>query len=83
VGITGTGSALARSWLDWGVALQNPVYGCIVVLTRDVPESWKGHVGFYIRHDAEQVYLYGGNQQDEVREWQYPIASILGYRWPS
>lgn len=83
VGIAGTGSALARSWLEWGIALDIPVYGCVAVLTRDEPASWKGHVGFYIGHDVEHVYLYGGNQQEEVREWQYPISSILGYRWPT
>lgn len=25
VGVRGTGSALARSWLDWGVALESPI----------------------------------------------------------
>ncbi|MFM0288121.1 TIGR02594 family protein [Paraburkholderia megapolitana] len=81
-GIRGTGSAVARSWLDWGVALEQPVYGCIVVLTRDDPTSWKGHVGFYLRHDAQDVFLFGGNQLDEVRELAYPLASVLSYRWP-
>lgn len=73
---------MARSWLDWGVALENPIYGCVTVLTRDDPTSWKGHVGFYLRHDEEFVYLLGGNQLDEVRELAYPVASVLGYRWP-
>jgi uncharacterized protein (TIGR02594 family) len=57
VGVRGTASALARSWLDWGIALESPAYGCITVLTRDDPPSWKGHVGFYLRHDADYVYL--------------------------
>jgi uncharacterized protein (TIGR02594 family) len=82
VGIRGTGSALARSWLEWGVSLDNPVYGCIVVLTRDHPTSWKGHVGFYLRHDAEYIYLFGGNQRQEVRELAYARTRVLGYRWP-
>lgn len=81
-GVRGTGSALARSWLDWGTALERPVYGCIVVLTRDDPASWKGHVGFYLRHDAEDIFLFGGNQLDEVRELAYPVTSVLSYRWP-
>ncbi|MFM0643607.1 TIGR02594 family protein [Paraburkholderia bryophila] len=83
VGVDGTRSALARSWLDWGAPLENPVYGCIAVLTRDDPTSWKGHVGFYVRHDAESIYLFGGNQLDEVRELAYSLASVLGYRWPA
>lgn len=81
-GHPGTGSALARSWLEWGRALAYPVRGCIVVLSRDDPASWKGHVGFYLRHDAEAIYLFGGNQLDEVRELAYPITGVLGYRWP-
>ena len=34
VGIAGTRSALARSWLEWGEPLDAPVRGCIVVLYR-------------------------------------------------
>lgn len=82
VGISGTGSALARSWLEWGNAIDTPCYGCVVVLTRDDPASWRGHVGFYLRHDADFIYLLGGNQLDEVGELAYPIHSVLGYRWP-
>ncbi len=83
VGVAGTGSALARSWLTWGRSLANPVPGCIVVLSRDDPSGWKGHVGFYLRSDASHVYLLGGNQLDAVREHSYPASSILGYRWPA
>nr|WP_315191773.1 TIGR02594 family protein [uncultured Albidiferax sp.] len=82
VGISGTGSALARSWLDWGQPLDAPVPGCIVVLTRDNPTGWTGHVGFYLRTEGEQVLLLGGNQLDCVCENSYPLASVLGYRWP-
>ena len=82
VGIAGTGSALARSWLAWGQALDQPRPGCVVVLYRDDPASWKGHVGFYLRHDAGQVHLLGGNQLGAVREHVYPLASVLGWRWP-
>ncbi|UEP32260.1 MULTISPECIES: TIGR02594 family protein [Burkholderia] len=81
-GIRGTGSALARSWLEWGRPLKRPVYGCIAILTRDDPASWKGHVGFYLRHDDEHVHLFGGNQLDEVRELAYPLSEVIGYRWP-
>lgn len=83
VGIPGTGSALARSWLDWGEPLEKPVPGCIAVLSREDPTGWKGHVGFFLRADEEYVYLWGGNQLDEVREHFYPLAAVLSYRWPS
>ena len=82
-GITGTGSALARSWLDWGVPLQTPRPGCITVLSREDPAGWKGHVGFFVRQDDEHVYLLGGNQLDEVRLHFYPRANLLGFRWPA
>jgi len=82
VDITGTNSALARSWLNWGEPLEAPISGCIVVLTREDPASWKGHVGFFLRADEENVYLLGGNQLDKVGEHFYARSSVLGYRWP-
>jgi uncharacterized protein (TIGR02594 family) len=82
-GVSGTASALARSWLDWGEALERPIFGCVTVLWRDDPTSWRGHVGFCLREDEEFVYLLGGNQLEEVREHFYPKATVLGYRWPS
>lgn len=36
-GISGTGSALARSWLEWGTLIEEPVIGCIAVLWRERP----------------------------------------------
>ena len=82
VGIDGTGSALARSWLAWGEPIDSPRYGCITVLYRDDPASWKGHVGFFLRIDGERIHLLGGNQLEQVREHDYPLESVLGYRWP-
>lgn len=82
-GIEGTGSALARSWLEWGEPLSVPRPGCIVVLYRDDPASWKGHVGFFVRTEGDQIYLLGGNQLGQVREQAYPLSEVLGYRWPS
>lgn len=81
-GIAGTASALARSWLDWGDALEQAVPGCIAILWRDDPASWRGHVGFYLREGGQSVYLLGGNQLGQVREHFYPKATVLGYRWP-
>lgn len=83
VGIAGTGSALARSWLDWGIPLEEPVPGCVAVLWREAPDSWKGHVGFFLRRDEERVLLLGGNQLGEVREHHYPLETVLSYRWPA
>ncbi len=81
-GIAGTGNALARSWLDWGQPLDTPVPGCVAVLWREQPDSWRGHVGFFLRQEGEQVLLLGGNQQAAVREYHYALDQVLGYRWP-
>ncbi len=83
VGIAGTASALARSWLDWGDALNEPRPGCITVLWREDPQSWKGHVGFFVRSDGADVLLLGGNQLEAVREHRYARTQVLAYRWPA
>lgn len=83
VGIVGTQSALARSWLEWGDVLAEPVPGCIAVLSREDPAGWKGNVGFFLRADDVHVHLLGGNQLAQVREHFYPKASVLSYRWPT
>ncbi|MBU2533005.1 MAG: TIGR02594 family protein, partial [Alphaproteobacteria bacterium] len=43
-GLAGTGSLLARSYLDWGQAIDAPRLGAIVVLKRGHNPS-AGHVG--------------------------------------
>lgn len=83
VGIQGTSSALARSWLEWGVPIDEPKIGCIVVLWRDDPDSWKGHVGFFQKAEGECIFLLGGNQLEDVRVHSYPVSTVLAYRWPS
>jgi len=83
VGIAGTGSALARSWLEWGQPIDAPQRGCVIVLSRDDPDGWKGHVGFFLRADSEHVYLLCGNEFGKVCEHFYPRATVLGYRLPS
>lgn len=84
-GLPGTGKANARSWLGWGHALQTPEYGCVCVLWRESPQSWKGHVGFYLGQSVDapglaRVALLGGNQGNAVDVTDYPSERILGYR---
>lgn len=80
VGIKGTESAAARSWLKWGKKLNKPEQGCVVVLWRGSPNSWQGHVGFFIEEDSSKVYLLGGNQSDAVNISAYSKDRILDYR---
>lgn len=79
-GLQGTNNPTARSWLKWGTEIEKPVKGCIVVLWRGSPTSWKGHVGFFIRETQNYVFLLGGNQDDEVNISKYSKDRFLGYR---
>jgi len=79
-GIDGTGSALARSWLDWGYELKSPLFGCICVLWRISKDSKFGHVGFLVRATSKSVFLYGGNQNNMVNISEYPRKRVLGFR---
>ncbi len=81
-GCEGTGSLLARSYLDWGLSLEEPRFGAIAVLARgDDPAA--GHVGFLIGTTGEKLYLLGGNQNDAVTIAAFDAARLLGFRWPN
>ena len=81
-GIPGTRSAAARSWLDWGVKLDSPMLGCVVVLKRGKnPRS--GHVTLYMGGDGDRLEGLGGNQSNQVQISRYKVANVLGYRWPA
>jgi uncharacterized protein (TIGR02594 family) len=82
-GIKGTRSATARSWLNWGITLEEPKKGCVVIFWRGSVSGWKGHVAFYVRENDKYVYVLGGNQSNRVSIAKYKKSRILGYRWPS
>lgn len=75
-----TGKLNARSWMEVGNEVVIPELGDIVVLWRVSKTSWKGHVGFYINHDEDYVYLLGGNQGNQVQVSKYGITKVLTYR---
>jgi uncharacterized protein (TIGR02594 family) len=80
-GVASTRSLLARSYLRWGVALDEPRLGAIAVFTRgDDPAA--GHVGFWIGETGSDIILLGGNQSDAVSVAPMSRARLLGYRWP-
>lgn len=83
-GITGTNSAMARSWEDWGVevSLTEVVRGDVVVLWRGTPEATTGHVGLVHKVDIERgvVEILGGNQNDEINISTYPLSRIVALR---
>jgi len=81
-GFNSTHSAMARSWLNYGLPLKKPRYGCIVVMSRGSSKT-SGHVGFFWKKNTFSIEVLGGNQSDQVRISKYYPWQVLGYRWPS
>lgn len=79
-GYKGTGSAMARSFLNWGIAIDEPVRGCVAVFRRGKPPS--GHVGVVVEHDANSIELLSGNVSDKVCITTYWKKDVIGYRLP-
>lgn len=79
-GIPSAKNAWARSYLNYGRKIVDPVEGCIVVLSRG---SSSGHVGFYVGETNSDVVILGGNQGNEVCIAKYPRSRVLGYRLPN
>lgn len=79
-GIPSTRYESAKSYLDWGVRLDAPCLGCIVVFSRD----GGGHVGFVIgKDDKGRLMVLGGNQGNAVTIAPFDMARVAGYRWPT
>jgi len=81
--INSTRSARARSYEHWGVELDEPRLGCIVVFYRGSKRSGKGHVGFYAGERGGKILVLGGNQGDAVNVSPYSKKRLLSYRWPN
>lgn len=80
VGIRSTRFESARSYLQWGRTLSEPVLGCVVVFTRE----GGGHVGFLVGKDkAGNLLILGGNQSDQVNIRAFPVSRVSGYRYPA
>lgn len=75
-----SGKLTARSWLNVGISTATPQPGDVVVLWRESPESWKGHVGFFVKATKRYVYILGGNQKNSVCISAYPKTRVLDYK---
>jgi uncharacterized protein (TIGR02594 family) len=65
--------------LLWGLKLNLPAPGCVVVFSRE----GGGHVGFVVGKDVEgNLLVLGGNQGDEVNIKAFGVDRVSGYRWP-
>lgn len=80
-GLPETNSLLARSFLDWGIEIDEPRIGAIVVFRRG-NSTWQGHVGFVVGWTATHIRVLGGNQSNAVTIANYPRSKLLGFRWP-
>ena len=78
-GFKSTQSAWARSYLNYGIKLDAPVPGCLVIYDRG---NGMGHVHFYLYSKGDNIYGIGGNQSNEVNVSAYGKSRVLGYRWP-
>lgn len=81
VGIKSTRFESAGSYLTWGVPLDEPIYGCIVIFSR----KGGGHVGFVVGQDERgRLMVLGGNQDNAVKVSPFGTdrTDTAVYRWP-
>ena len=73
----------ARAFLDWGIGVDKPQSGDIVVFPRG-NQGWQGHVGFFVKEDTingvHYYYILGGNQRNKVSIQLYRANRALGIR---
>lgn len=80
-GMEGTGSNMARSFENWGTAVDTPQVGDLAVFWRESPDSGLGHVGFFNGYDDDgNILVLGGNQGDSVSVAPYSANQLLGFR---
>lgn len=83
VNITGTRSASASSWINWGKP-SGLKAGAITVICGHSSSGSPYHVAFFLQDTGSHFKLLGGNQSNRVRESIYPKSSwrIICHRWP-
>ncbi|ATG18045.1 TIGR02594 family protein [Providencia alcalifaciens] len=78
-GIRSTRSDFSRSYLNYGVKLSEPKYGCIVTFSR----TGGGHVGFVVgKTESGSLLVLGGNQSDAVNIKAFETSRVTGYCYP-
>jgi len=80
-GYKGTGSDMARSFLNWGEATDAPKVGDLAVFSRGDPKGPYGHVGYFQGYDEKgNIKVLGGNQGGGVNVSSFPKDRLLGFR---
>lgn len=75
------GNLLAREYLKYGIELDEPEIGSLIVMKRG-SSSWQGHVAFVSGITDQYIKYIGGNQSNAVTEETISRHDdrILGYR---
>lgn len=76
-----TGSLMARSYLAWGDAIDEPREGAIAIFKRTSNPAL-GHIGFLLSATEDSITIISGNDGDRVQVRDYPRADLIGIRWP-
>lgn len=88
VGVNGTNSAAAASWVNWG---QNTAArpGAVTVIynaaaAKSSLTASGNHVGFLIQETKTHYSILGGNQSDQMKVSNFPKSkwALKAYRWP-
>lgn len=68
----------AKAWLDWGLEIDEPPVGAVVVFQR----RGGGHVGYVVGRDTfGRLLVYGGNQENRACVMPFE-RTPEGFRWP-
>lgn len=65
----------AEAWSRFGVPLDKPRLGAIMVFPR--------HVGFYVGEDGDYYLILGGNQSNTVKISRIAKDTVEAIRWPA
>lgn len=68
----------ALAWAKFGIELNAPVVGAILVFKR----PGGGHVGFYVGEDATHYHVLGGNQNNSVSITRIAKDRLVAIRYP-
>lgn len=75
-----TGKLNARSFLEIGEKVTEPILGDIAVFWRLDPKGTLGHVGIFVSEDEKYIYTLGGNQGNQVSIIPIKKERLLSYQ---
>lgn len=78
-GGSGTRNPMARSWLNWGNPVKDPLPGDLAIFKRGLDPS-SGHVGFVLADCGLFLMILSGNIDDKVCIQRFTKLNLLGFR---